>query len=84
MDIKKVITKNAQALIAIGTLIGMGIGVINFFILTSIAPIERRVEAIETLHDKTEPQIAKIAVLEANIDTIKEDIKDIKSFLGVR
>jgi hypothetical protein len=84
MDIKKTITKNAQALIAIGTIIGMGIGVINFFILTSIAPIERRVEAIEIRNAKTDPLVSDFIEVRTDVRTIKDDIKDIKSFLGVR
>lgn len=84
MDIKKAITKNAQALIAIGTLIGMGIGVVNFFILASVAPLERRVEAIEEWKVETRSEIKEIPVISSKLDTLKEDIKDIKSLLGVR
>ena len=84
MDIKKAITKNAQALIAVGTVIGMAIGVVNFFILTSIAPIERRVEAIEDWKVETRSEIKEIPVISNKLDTLKEDIKDIKSLLGVR
>lgn len=84
MDIKKAITKNAQALIAIGTLIGMAIGVVNFFILASVAPLERRVEAIEDWKVETRSEIKEIPVISNKLDTLKEDIKDIKSLLGVR
>lgn len=80
MDIKNVIKENAQALIAIGTIIGMGIGILNFFILTSIAPIEKRVEALETWKEEIKTDIKEIPVISAKLDTIKEDIKDIKSF----
>jgi len=84
MDIKKVITKNAQSLIAIGTLIGMAIGVVNFFILASVAPLERRVEAIEEWKVETRSEIKEIPVISSKLDTLKEDIKDIKSALGLR
>ena len=84
MDIKKAITKNAQSLIAIGTLIGMAIGVVNFFILASVAPLERRVEAIEEWKVETRSEIKEIPVISNKLDTLKEDIKDIKSALGLR
>jgi len=48
MQIRKTIKENAQTLIALGTVVGMAIGILNFFILTSITPIEKRVEALET------------------------------------
>ena len=58
----------------------MGIGILNFFILTSIAPIEKRVEALETWKEEIKTDIKEIPVISAKLDTIKEDIKDIKSF----
>lgn len=84
MNIKNAIKKNGQLLITIGTLIGMGIGVINFFILTSLAPIEKRVVALEDWKEEVKPDIKLIPVINEKIDTLKEDIKDIKSVLGVR
>ncbi|MBI5954466.1 MAG: hypothetical protein HY865_22645 [Chloroflexi bacterium] len=84
MDIKKSITKNAQALIAIGTLIGMVASVFNFYILTRISPIEKRVEALEGWRTEIKPDLKLIPVIDEKIDTLKEDVKDIKSVLKVR
>ena len=47
MEIKKKILTNAQLIIAVGTIIGMVIGVLNFFLLQSVAPLEKRVVAVE-------------------------------------
>lgn len=84
MDIKKIITKNAQSLIAIGTLIGMGIGLFNFLLLIQLNPIAKRVEALETWKIEINGDIKEIPVISNKLDTLKEDIKDIKSLLGVR
>lgn len=84
MDIKKTIKENSQLLISVGTVIGMAIGIINFFILASIAPIERRVEALENYKGEIRLDIKEIPVISSKLDTLREDIKDIKSVLGVR
>lgn len=49
MDITKKFKDNLGVIIAICTVIGVVIGVVNFFILTSVAPIEKRVEALEDI-----------------------------------
>ncbi len=80
MDIKKFITKNAQLLIAVGTIIGMAVGVINFFVLTTIYPLKRDVLALEDWKKEVQADIKDIPVISDNIKTIKDDIKDIKSY----
>ena len=62
----------------------MAIGVVNFFILASVAPLEKRVEAIEDWKVETRSEIKEIPVISNKLDTLKEDIKDIKSALGLR
>lgn len=84
MDIKKTITKNAQSLIAIGTVIGMAIGVVNFFLLNALYPIQRDVQALEEWKVDVQADIKLIPVISSKLDTLKEDTKDIKSLLGVR
>lgn len=84
MDIKKIITNNAQAFIAIGTLIGMVISVANFFLLNALYPVQRDVQALEEWKAEVQSDIKLIPVISSKIDTLKEDIKDIKSVLGVR
>ena len=84
MDIKKAITKNAQLIIAIGTVIGMVASIFNFYILTRISPIEKRVVALEEWRTEIRPEIKLIPVIDEKIDTLKEDVKDIKSVLKVR
>ena len=80
MDIKKTITKNAQALVAVGTLIGMAIGVVNFFVLASLYPIQRDVQALEEWKTEVQRDIKEIPVISAKLDTLKDDVKDIKSY----
>lgn len=80
MDIKKTITKNAQALVAIGTFIGMAIGVVNFFVLASLYPIQRDVQALEEWKTEVQRDIKEIPVISAKLDTLKDDVKDIKSY----
>ena len=55
MDITKKFKENLGAIIAICTILGVGIGVLNFFILTSISPIEKRVVALENEQIKFMP-----------------------------
>jgi len=55
MEISKKFKDNLGVIIAICTILGVGISVINFFILTSVAPLETRVKALENLNDKFMP-----------------------------
>ena len=55
MELSKKFKDNLGTIIAICTIIGVGIGVLNFFILTSISPIEGRVKALENLSEKFMP-----------------------------
>ena len=55
MDITKKFKENLGAIIAICTILGVGIGILNFFILTSISPIEKRVVALENEQIKFMP-----------------------------
>ena len=55
MDISKKFKDNLGAIIAICTILGVGIGILNFFILTSISPIEKRVVALEKEQTKFMP-----------------------------
>jgi hypothetical protein len=84
MDIKKTITKNAQLIIAVGTVAGMVVSIFNFYILTRISPIEKRVVAIEEWRTEIRPDLKLIPVIDEKIDTLKEDVKDIKSTLRVK
>lgn len=84
MDIKKIITKNAQLIIAVATVAGMVASIFNFYILTRISPIEKRVVAIEEWKVEVKPDLKLIPVIDEKIDTLKEDVKDIKSTLRVK
>ena len=84
MDIRKTITKNAQLLIAIGTLVGMVISVANFIVLTAIYPLKRDVQALESWKVEVQPEIKQIAVISTKLDTLKEDVKDIKSYWSIK
>ena len=55
MEISKKFKDNLGAIIAICTILGVGIGVLNFFILTSVAPLEVRVKALEDNGQKFMP-----------------------------
>ena len=55
MELSKKFKDNLGAIIAICTILGVGIGVLNFFILTSVAPLETRVKAIEENSQKYMP-----------------------------
>ena len=55
MELSKKFKENLGAIIAICTILGVGIGILNFFILTSIAPIEKRVEALENMDKEFMP-----------------------------
>ena len=55
MELSKKFKDNLGAIIAICTILGVGISVVNFYILTSISPIESRVKALENLNDKFMP-----------------------------
>jgi flagellar basal body-associated protein FliL len=90
-QIKEKFKGNLQLLIAFGTVVGLAVGVGNFFILTQLAPIERRVAAIEDRNEKTDPLVTRFIQLEIrdealvkDVDEIKADIKDIKNFLNIR
>ena len=47
MEISKKFKDNLGVIIAISTILGMGISVVNFYILASISPLATRVEALE-------------------------------------
>ena len=55
MEISKKFKDNLGAIIAICTILGVAISVINFYILTSISPIENRVKALEENNEKFMP-----------------------------
>ena len=55
MEISKKFKDNLGVIIAICTILGVGISVLNFYILTSISPIENRVRALEELSIKFMP-----------------------------
>jgi hypothetical protein len=47
MEITKRFKDNLGIIIAIGTIVTMAFGILNFFLLNSISPIEKRVVALE-------------------------------------
>ena len=55
MELSKKFKDNLGAIIAICTILGVGIGVVNFYILATISPIEGRVKALEELNKKFMP-----------------------------
>ena len=55
MEISKKFKDNLGTIIAICTLLGVGISVVNFYILASISPIAARVKALEELSNKFMP-----------------------------
>lgn len=85
MDIKKAIKKNPLSAITVAiAVVGVVFSVFNFYLLSNISPLERRVEAIEKRNEINDPLVGQFIEVKTDVRTIKEDIKDIKSFLGVR
>lgn len=85
MDIKNAINKNPLSAITVAiAVIGVVFSVFNFYLLSNISPLERRVGALETWKEEIRPEIKLIPVIDEKIDTLKDDVKDIKSVLKVR
>jgi hypothetical protein len=84
MDIKKKLTANLQLVITFATVIGLGIGIINFFILTTVTPLEKRVVALETFQTTSAPVFADFIEVKTKVDIMFLDIKDIKNYLNIR
>ena len=55
MEVSKKFKDNLGTIIAVCTILGVGISVLNFYILTSISPIENRVTALEDSNNKFMP-----------------------------
>lgn len=72
---------NLQIFIAFGTVIGLVVGVINFFILTAITPLEKRVGAIEERNEGADLLIVRFVQLEERDKQLVEDVKEIKEGL---
>lgn len=73
-----------QAILAGITLVGVGIGILNFFLLTAISPIEKRVEALEQTQVINAPLVSQFTEVRTKVDIMFGDIKDIKNFLNIR
>jgi hypothetical protein len=89
--VPKKITENLQLVIAFGAVIGLAVGVINFFILTNVSPLEKRVDAIEKRNDKVDPLFDRFLQLEErdaalikDVEEIKFDIRAIRDYLNIR
>ena len=84
-------TKPLQAITVALAVIGVVFSVFNFYLLSNIAPIERRVAAIEERNAKADPLISEfieqrgtIKAIEKDISEIKEDLRDVKNYLNIR
>lgn len=83
--LKKAIQKQPiQAILAGITIIGVGISLLNFYLLTTISPIERRVMALEKLSEDNLPFVSQFIEIKTNVEIMKDDIKDIKRYLNIR
>lgn len=82
---KESLKENLQLILAVAAVGGVAVGLLNFYLLTTISPIEKRVAAIEIRNDKLEPLVTdyiqdKVVIdsLGGDISAIKADISNIK------
>ena len=79
------IKENPLQAITVGiAVIGVVFSIFNFYLLSNISPLARRVDALEKFDEENKPLIVEFIEIRTDIKTIKEDIKDIKGFLNVR
>lgn len=84
MDIKKRLIENLQLVIAFAAVTALLFNIVNFIISFNVSPLERRVMALEG--DNSEQQVVNKEFIEikTNVQLTREDVKDIKSYLGIR
>ena len=91
-EIAKTIKKNPlQAITTALAIIGVAISLANFYLLSLISPIERRVAAIEKRNEVVDPLVTRFIQLEIrdeelvkDVGEIKSDIRDVKNYLNIR
>lgn len=84
MEFKKEFTERLQLIIAITAVASSVFGVFNFYLLTKLAPIERRVEAIEDWKFEINGDIKKIPTISERVDNIKDSVNDLKRHFGLK
>jgi len=90
-NLSKAIKTNPLQAITVGIAIaGVVVSLFNFYLLSNISPVERRVAALEKTQDANLPYVGdylvtkqKIESMSDNINDIKQDLRDIKNYLNV-
>lgn len=91
-EIVKTIRRNPlQTITTFIAVAGVVVGILNFYILANISPLERRVEAIEKRNVAVDPLVTRFIQLEQrdealveDIAELKEDMKDLLKVHGLR
>lgn len=78
-NLKESLKENLQLILAFAAVGGVVVGLLNFYLLTTISPIEKRVAAIEVRNDKLEPLITDYIQDKVVIDALAGDIKSIRT-----
>jgi len=88
-ELKNIIRKNPlQTITTALAVIGVAVSVANFYLLSLISPIERRVDAIEKRNEVVDPLVTRFIQLEErdnalikDVEQIREDVKEIRADL---
>jgi uncharacterized protein YoxC len=58
--------------------IGVVFSIFNFYLLANIAPLERRVEAIEKRNEKVDPLVDEFIGIKETVRQIQMDVSEVK------
>jgi len=78
-EIIKTIKKNPLQLVTTGIAIaGVAISIANFYLLSLISPIERRVDALEDRNERVDPLVNEFIEMKGTFKEIQKDISEMK------
>jgi len=81
--IKEKFKGNLQIIIAFGTVVGLAVGLGNFFILTALSPIESRVKALESRVHASDVLSHEFGIVKEKVERIDKNVEKIADRMGI-